>query len=467
MLVTQPASALPGDTSSQSLEVGLNALRLRSALLLGLLRFAAAVGVALIGAVLGLVYELPDWRASLPGYLAYAVVALLLLLALRSERLRVPVGALAPLVDVAVVFLIQRATLSSSPHPAGVAGWSLGPFVLLVLFASVAMRPALLYPTALAGFVAEAALQRLASVGYGAVMVSGFVLLLAAAVCHWAQARVVELSARLLQEDVERRVLLERSEASERAAQALEEQHQRLLTAQREAEMLTSLVVHDLKGPLTSVLTLVDLVRDELSSRSDAAELGEDLRIALGQGHRLVAMVQDLVAISRLEKGALKAQPSATRLRELLQDVATAYAAAAAERGASIGVADVADVSASLDRELLQRALENFVTNALAVVRAGDRIELAADIRTGEVTLIVRNSGPPVGADVKARLFERHNSSGKSRGNAGLGLYFCRLVARAHGGEAQLEDEPGWGASFTLRLGAEASPARLGQVAAA
>jgi len=85
-------------------------------------------------------------------------------------------------------------------------------------------------------------------------------------------------------------------------------------------------------------------------------------------------------------------------------------------------------------------------------VGPGDRVELAAE--GGErLRLAVRNSGPPVPPEVRARLFERHATHGRRAWhNAGLGLYLCRLAAEAHGGSIALADRPGWNVSFEVEI---------------
>jgi signal transduction histidine kinase len=442
-------------------------LQTRGAMLIGWLRFGGAWAVVALSAVLGFGLHERDWRDTLLQYVLYALLATGLLGAIAAERARKIIAPIAPFLDVITVAWLQRSALATSPHPAGVAGWALGPFVLLVLFASLALRPTLIYPTAIAAWAAEAYLQRSADIGWGAVIASGLVLLLAAALLDFAARQVDRTYARLVNEQVARQLALARNEelAREKAATAdarreLQEKHENLLAAQREAELLSSLLVHDFKGPLSSVLALVELAREDVARASGLEPQAEDLNVALGQGRRLLSMVHDLVSIARLEKGTLQTRLRPLGLRELFEPLVKAHAAEARRKGASLRLASLEPLTLPLDGELLQRAVENMLTNALTVVGAGDQIELGAERRAGELLLIVRNTGPRVPDEVRPRLFERSASTGKGRANAGLGLYFCRLVARAHGGEATLLDERGWSATFALRLplAADASP---------
>src|SRR5205823_2531467 len=239
----------------------------------------------------------------------YAIFAALSLRALRGKRLNRLFGATVPLVDVLLIYMMQRNSLPISPHPAGVAGFSLGLFVFTELLASLTLTPALILVTAGVCWICEGALQVQAGVGFGAIVASGVVLMLAAGVTIWAARRVEELVERTVSEEVARRMATERSEKLEQsnhalaAAQAdLEAKHAQLLQAQREAESLSRLLIHDLKGPLTTILSYTDLVTDELRRRPELSQLADDLRTADAAGRRMLEMIGDLLSISRLER---------------------------------------------------------------------------------------------------------------------------------------------------------------------
>jgi signal transduction histidine kinase len=445
--------------TARAVALAVGDLRARSARYIALLRLMGAAGFLALAAFLGLLRGLHDWRAAVPVHAAYAALAGAIVLALRAGKLRTAVSALAPIADVAMVYWLQRASLWISPFPAGVAGWSLGPFVLLVIFSSLTLRPRLIYGTAIAACLAEGALQLEVGVSAGAVIASAAVLLLSAVTTHWAARRIEAMVATLVAEEVQLRLVTEKSEELGRANEAtaaararLAEQHDKLLNAQREAETLTSLLVHDMKGPLTSLLMMVEYARSQVASRADGHKLARDLLTAEGQGRRLLAMIHDLLAVARLEKGSLQPRKTPVAVPSLCEGIVAAYGPDAAARRSSIAAAFDGPVVASVDRELVQRALENLITNALAHVGPGDRIEVFGSAAGAEVVLGVRNSGPGIPAEARSRLFERSGGSGRGRANAGLGLYFCKLVAMAHGGSIALEEQQGWDVVFALRF---------------
>src|SRR5262249_25636565 len=100
-------------------------------------------------------------------------------------------------------------------------------------------------------------------------------------------------------------------------------------------------------------------------------------------------------------------------------------------------------------RELARRMLENLAGNALRFLRRGGNLMFAASVEDGTLRLSVRNDGPEIPTDVQKTLFEKFGGGEARRGhNAGLGLYFCKLGAQAHGGQMTLERAQGWNVSF-------------------
>jgi signal transduction histidine kinase len=427
-----------------TLSEALAQLRVRAALAIGALRFCGWSAFLALAAWLGLVRGLPDWRGDLRLHLVGALVAGALLLALRAERTRAPTAAIGPIVDVFLVYALQADSLGRSPFPAGVAGWSLGPFVLLVLLAALTLRPRLIYATAAAAAIAEAMLQRQAGVGFGAVVASALVLLLAAACNHFAARRAERMVAQLVEDEVQARL------AEQKSAE--------LQAAQRDAELLSALLVHDMKNPLATVIMRLELAQRFITGKPEQGQLQKELQVARVQTQRLLAMVEDLLAIARLERGALRARPEPVALQPLLAGVIAEYEQLAGTLGAEVKLAADASLHAQVDRELVGRVLENLLANALRFVPPGGRVELASMREARQVAIAVRNSGPAIPAEQRPHLFQRFGAAREGgRGNAGLGLYFCRLAAEAHGGSIALEDVPGWPVSFVVRLPLEAA----------
>jgi two-component system heavy metal sensor histidine kinase CusS len=436
--------------------LALDELRMSGSRRLAVIRLWGVLGFLGLSAVLGVARGQGDWLVYIPILAPYALLSAVCWQAIkRRQPVRLLRNAM-PFADVLLVYLLQHQSLPISPHPAGVAGFSLGLFVFVELLSSLTLTPRLILAVAGASWICEAALQHQAEVGAGAILASGFVLLLSAGITVWSARRLEELVDRTVAEEVALRVATEQRETLEAANRALEaakaeleSKHNALEGAQREAESLSRLLVHDLKGPLTTIMCYTSLVREQMVNKPELQQFHDDLGIADVAGQRMLDMIGDILSISRLERRNLELQESEVDVVGLLREVARSCEAAAKQKGVQLHVSVAGSISARLDRELSRRMLENLAGNALRFLRRGGNLQFAASVERGELRLAVRNDGPVIPEAVQATLFEKFGSGEARRGhNAGLGLYFCRLATEAHGGVMALEKVEGWNVSF-------------------
>ena len=387
------------------------------------------------------------------GHLAIGVGALILL----ERRWRVPsVLLVTSAVDVLVVAFAGWRT---GRGEGDTVAYLMGVMELILLFS------ALVLPRRQAGWLAAGATAYQAFLGVRCGLdispVVAMVITLGAfgLAVTWAGTRMVELAARRALDDFTGGLVRAHRDELARVNQELSEERDRVLAAQAEAETLAKLIVHDLKNPLAALLQFVSLAESRLGEAPALAQdarvrdAREDLRLAGEEGQRLAGMVGDLLLVSRLEHGALAPRRQATPVMALLAQVARAATLRAADRTVAVEVAADPDLMAPLDLDLARRIVENLVANALRFVDRSGRVELAAWVEGAALRLAVRNTGPAVPAAVRPFLFQKH-APGELRQvhNTGLGLYLCRLVAEAHGGEMVLAETPGWPVAFEARL---------------
>jgi PAS domain S-box-containing protein len=168
----------------------LEQLRYQALRRLALVRFVGATGFLIVAAAWGYGKDLADWRVYVGPLALYAALAGALAAIVRAQRFRGLAVFAVPLIDVPAVYALQATSLPLSPFPAGVAGWSLGLFALLVVLGALSFRSQAIYLTVLTASVAEGSLQRMADVGWGAVTCSAIVLTLIAAITHWADKQL-------------------------------------------------------------------------------------------------------------------------------------------------------------------------------------------------------------------------------------------------------------------------------------
>jgi two-component system heavy metal sensor histidine kinase CusS len=371
-------------------------------------------------------------RAQLGPLLAYALSGYLLLRWRRGGGWREHLTMSSPMFDVVFMFLLLWTYGPRPQDHASSAGWILGAFALLVGLSALSLRVRVISATAALAFALFTALELRADVSWVNTAMSGVVLALVALVSAAVVRELDRVVARLVVHEVS---------------------HEELRRAQSEAETLTHLLVHDMKGPLTGLIGLAEVVASELKG-----PLQSDVKMIEQQGRRLQAMVGDLLAIARLERGVLSSAPETVDLSALLVALANAYAVSARHAGAQITAAVDPGLTATLHREMVHRFFDNLVLNALDFVRPGGRIEVAAWQEGSELLLAVRNTGEPVPVEARARLFQKGavQRGSRQKHNLGLGLYLCRLVAVAHDGAIALREEPGWATTFVARLPVQA-----------
>ncbi|MER2563605.1 MAG: HAMP domain-containing sensor histidine kinase [Myxococcaceae bacterium] len=400
------------------------------------------------------------WEPYLKPLVPYALFATTVF-RLRLRQWVHRVGAFSFLVDVVFVFAMQTLALPTSPFPAGVAGFSLGLFSLLVLLAGASMRRDATLATALVAAPLQVLLMRQAGVGLGAQL-SAVVVLAAAAV---AQAgfvrRLVTMVRSAASLEVAHRLETERVQKLEDARATIatlyaeaEAKNRELSALQAEKDVLTSLLVHDLRAPLSAVKANLDWLKGEVGALND-----DDVTQAVAESRqtteRLTGMIGDLLNISKLEAKALPLQPEAVLARSMLQSLGKQLSAQARARQVTVTV-EAEDFTFDGDKGLLLRTLENLSSNALRYTPPAGRVQLEARAEGGEVLLIVRNDGNPIPPHVRPTLFDKFTQGADAKENRrvgwGLGLYFCKLCVDAHEGSITVEDAPGWPTSFVVRL---------------
>jgi signal transduction histidine kinase len=212
-------------------------------------------------------------------------------------------------------------------------------------------------------------------------------------------------------------------------------------------------VSHELRSPITALTAAVEVLdarRADLPERTRQA-----LDVVVSQVRRFDDMVIDLLELSRLEAGAHDLHPESVDIVELCDRVSQRYGYG----DLPIEVHRRAKRRALVDRVRFERILGNLLDNATHHAGGPVRIAIEPGAVKKSVVVAVEDDGPGVAASEKQRIFERfaRGSAARNRIGTGLGLALVAEHAAALGGEAWVEDRPGGGARFVVRLPTEAS----------
>ncbi|MFB9314015.1 sensor histidine kinase [Nocardioides plantarum] len=204
---------------------------------------------------------------------------------------------------------------------------------------------------------------------------------------------------------------------------------------------------HELRTPLTILQGHLELLDTD-----DAVEVAETRDLLLDEVDRMARLVDDLILLAKTERpGFLDLAP--VDVAALTESVA-AKATGLGERDWSVD--GVADVSVPADQQRITQALLQLAHNAVKHTRPGDAVAIGSTREADAVLWWVRDTGPGVPPDDRARIFERfgRGSAAEERhaDGFGLGLSIVTAIARAHGGDAWLDTDYTAGARFVLSV---------------
>jgi signal transduction histidine kinase len=220
-----------------------------------------------------------------------------------------------------------------------------------------------------------------------------------------------------------------------------------LLRSERLATVghMSSSIIHDLRGPLASVLTAAELFAK--------AELSPEQRQVLAQSQlrastRMEAMLRELLDFSR---GNFVLHLERRELAGLVDSVARESVTQDAAPGVVVEARIPPDLFVKIDAERMRRLFENLFVNSVQVMPRGGKINICAARAGDRVRINIADTGSGIPAELRERLFEPFVSHGKESGT-GLGLAIARSIAKAHGGSLTLISENGQPADFCVEL---------------
>jgi len=244
--------------------------------------------------------------------------------------------------------------------------------------------------------------------------------------------------------------LLARREAHRELAEA----NQRLVEAQKKKKDLAALVVHDLRNPLSAIQGNLELVLEDFEDGGDF--VGEALSDCHKLAQRALFMVAGLLDVEELSEGLLKAHWQPVEVEPLLSQVTPHHEATVRMREISVAVRVRDRPEARLDPDLVGRMVENLLDNAVRYAPRGGNVVIEAELADDALVIRVGNDGPPVPDAERERIFGRYYRlearRAGARANRGLGLYFCKLVAEAHGGTIDVIQTDELPACFVVRI---------------
>jgi PAS domain S-box-containing protein len=219
-------------------------------------------------------------------------------------------------------------------------------------------------------------------------------------------------------------------------------------------EDLISMIYHDLRSPLSNVVSSLDVFNAMLPQDGDPA-FRSLLNIALRSTERIQRLTDSLLDISRLETGQPIINLYSTSPVHLAVEAVEAVSPVAETKNQIINLRIPAEIPpVMVDADMIRRVIINLIENAVKYSPPDGEISIGAVIETNQAKIWVQNSGPGIPAKDQEHIFDkftRLNPEGSQKG-IGLGLAYCRLAIEGHEGRIWVESEAGQGSRFCFTL---------------
>ena len=245
--------------------------------------------------------------------------------------------------------------------------------------------------------------------------------------------------------------------AAEHGRQQLAEQNEELRELDELKTRFLATVSHELRSPLTSIVSYAELIRDEGELAPTAARF---LDVIARNAERITKLVGDLLLLSQIEAGVIPLELAPVPVAEVVAEAVQAAAPAAAQKGVALDGAAPDGPPVLADRARLVQVIDNLIANAVKFTDEGGQVKVTAAADGQEWRIDVTDSGIGIPPDDVGRLFDRFfrasNATSAGRPGSGLGLSIVKEVAELHGGRVEVTSTLGAGTAIHLFLPATA-----------
>lgn len=216
---------------------------------------------------------------------------------------------------------------------------------------------------------------------------------------------------------------------------------------------LLATTVHDLKGPIGSVLTAVDL----LSDKAVRPRLSlDDMLIRMSSCCRgALNLIDDLLSASRIQEQIMVIKPTKIDLPEYISEVVDNFQTVAQSKGVTLEFLEESCPAESFfDKRAMKRVLSNLISNAIKFTDSPGQVLVSAEIQDAELLIHVADTGTGIDPAQRNALFERYqrlDMHAQVEGT-GLGLFVVKNIVDAHNGSIDVRSQLGIGSEFTVKL---------------
>jgi signal transduction histidine kinase len=286
----------------------------------------------------------------------------------------------------------------------------------------------------------------------------GAILLLGLVGGWWLASRAIRpiddisaTAAKISAGDLTQRINIAETESElGRLAGVLNSTFARLDAAFTQQQQFTSDAAHELRTPVSVMLTQTQTA---LNRERNAAEYRETVESCQRAAQRMRRLIESLLELARLDAGQQQMKRSRFDLAQTVRDCVTLVAPLAEAHHVKI-LCDLPSLNCVGDSERLGQVATNLLTNAITYNKENGEVRITGEARNGSVILTVQDTGVGISPEDLPRVFDRFYRADRSRtsGNTGLGLAISKAIVEAHGGAIEVSSELDGGTIFTVRL---------------
>ncbi|HUF17785.1 MAG TPA: HAMP domain-containing sensor histidine kinase [Thermoanaerobaculia bacterium] len=236
------------------------------------------------------------------------------------------------------------------------------------------------------------------------------------------------------------------------------------VTLHAEAEQaksdFTSMIVHDLRGPLSGIQAALEFV---LSESQRFGPMHEDLlKEASLESTRMMGLISEILDFSKIQSGRFEVEYQTVMLPSILKRSIKSLQVVAGRDGVQLFSAHGSDLPAiEGSPEKLTQAIINLISNALKFTPSGGVVSVGCQVipeavKPDHVVITVTDTGVGIAEDELGKIFDRYEQSAtrsvRGESGTGLGLYIVQEIVEAHGGTLDVASVPGLGTSMVMRL---------------
>lgn len=220
-------------------------------------------------------------------------------------------------------------------------------------------------------------------------------------------------------------------------------------------DKLFSIISHDLKSPFSSIIGFSELLVERLKT-GDTKSAGEFARIVLESSWQAMDLLNNLIEWSRVQTGRISFNPGPVNMTSLINDVTVLLSAAAKQKSIEISIETQGNPEIYADKSLLSTVLRNLISNSVKFTNPGGRILVHASGEKDKMVLTVSDNGIGMSRESIENLFNiesnRSTPGTRNETGTGLGMIICREFVLRHGGNIDVESEPGKGSIFRITI---------------